>query len=352
MNIRGYACPAPGKPFEAFSFESAAPGKDQALVRVAGCGVCHTDVSFATGQVAPRKPFPLILGHEISGEVIEAGADFASLKGRKVIVPAVMPCGECAMCKAGYENTCKAQFMPGNDGHGGFASHILVPARHLTPLPDSLGEQELAELSVIADAVTTPYQTIARANIVKDDVAIVIGTGGIGTYGVQIAAAFGARVIAIDIDDTKLARVREYGAKLTYNSRGQDIKAARAGIKDLVKGAGLRDFGWKIFEMSGTAPGQELAFNLIPPGGTMAVVGFTMDSVKVRLSNLMAFDATCFGNWGCAPRHYAEAVKMVLDGRVKVKPFVKTHPLSLINDVFEAAHHGKLAERAVLVPGK
>ncbi len=193
MQVRGYACPAPNKPFEAFSFELTAPAKDQAIVRVAGCGVCHTDVSFATGQVAPRKPFPLVLGHEISGEVIEAGADFAKLKARKVIVPAVMPCGVCAMCKAGYENTCKAQFMPGNDGHGGFASHILVPARHLTPLPDNLSEQDLAELSVIADAVTTPYQTIARANLQEDDVAIIIGTGGIGTYGVQIAAAIGVR---------------------------------------------------------------------------------------------------------------------------------------------------------------
>lgn len=352
MKAHGFACPAPSKAFEPLAFELPAPAPDQAIVRVAGCGVCHTDVSFATGQVAPRKPFPLVLGHEISGEVVEAGGAFARLKGRKVIVPAVMPCGQCAMCKAGYENTCKAQFMPGNDGHGGFASHILVPARHLTALPDSLGEQELAELSVIADAVTTPYQTIARANLRKDDVAIVIGTGGIGTYGVQIAAALGARVIAIDIDDTKLARVRDYGADFTFNSRGQDARSARAAIKEFVKQAGLPDFGWKIFEMSGTAPGQELAFNLIPPGGTMAVVGFTMESVKVRLSNLMAFDATCFGNWGCAPRHYAEAIKLVLDGRVKVKPFVKTYPLSQINEVFEAAHHGKLAERAVLVPGK
>lgn len=351
MKAHGYACPAPGKAFEPITFELPAPNRDQAVVRVAGCGVCHTDVSFATGQVAPRKPFPLVLGHEISGEVVQAGAGFESLKGRKVIVPAVMPCGRCAMCKAGFENTCKAQFMPGNDGHGGFASHIMVPAQHLTPLPDSVGEQELAELSVIADAVTTPYQTIARANVQPDDVAIVIGTGGIGTYGVQIAAAFGARVIAVDIDDAKLARVREFGAALTYNSRGQDIKTARASVRELIKGAGLRDFGWKIFEMSGSAAGQELAFNLIGPGATMAVVGFTMDSVKVRLSNLMAFDATCFGNWGCAPRHYADTVKLVLDGRVKVKPFVKTHPLSRINEVFEAAHHGKLTERAVLVPG-
>lgn len=352
MNVQGYACPTPGKPFEVFNFELAAPGPGQAIVRVAGCGVCHTDVSFATGQVAPRKPFPLVLGHEISGIVEQAGRDFAKLIGRKVIVPAVMPCGECAMCRAGYENTCKAQFMPGNDGHGGFASHILVPARHLSVLPESFSGMDLAELSVIADAVTTPYQTIARSNLQKGDAALIIGTGGIGTHGVQIAAALGGQVLAIDIDDTKLARVRDFGAQHTYNSRGQDIKMARTGIRDLARKAGMRDFGWKIYEMSGTAAGQELAFNLIPPGGTLAIVGFTMDSVKVRLSNLMALDATCFGNWGCAPRLYADAIKMVLDGRVKVKPFVKTYPLSQINEIFEAAHHGKLAERAVLVPGK
>jgi len=352
MHVKGYACPASGKALEAIEYELPAPGPEQAIVRVAGCGVCHTDISFATGQVAPRKAFPLVLGHEISGVVESVGAGFNKLKGKRVIVPAVMPCGECAMCKAGYENTCKTQFMPGNDGHGGFATHILVPARHLALLPDSLGDQELAELSVIADAVTTPYQTIVRSNLQRDDVAIVIGTGGIGTYGVQIAAAWGAQVIAIDIDDAKLARVAAHGASHTYNSKGQDIKTARAGIRELAKKAGLREFGWKVYEMSGTAVGQELAFNLIPPGGTLAIVGFTMDAVKVRLSNLMALDASCFGNWGCAPKHYPAAIALVLEGRVKVKPFVKTHPLSSINEIFEQAHHGKLIERAVLVPNR
>ncbi|GIK52854.1 MAG: 6-hydroxycyclohex-1-ene-1-carbonyl-CoA dehydrogenase [Planctomycetes bacterium] len=352
MKVLGYACREAGKPLIPHEYDLPAPGPDQALVRVFGCGVCHTDISFATGQVQPRHPLPLVLGHEIGGVVEQAGGPHRNLVGRKVIVPAVMPCGQCAMCRAGFENTCKAQFMPGNDGHGGFASHLLVPARTLAPLPDRLSEQEVAEISVIADAVTTPYQTMVRANLKAGEVAIVLGTGGIGTYGVQIAAALGATVFAIDIDDAKLARVAQYGAKYVYNSRGQDLKTARAAIRDLVKKAGLPDFGWKVFEMSGTAAGQELAFNLIPPGGTLAIVGFTMDAVKVRLSNLMALDAACFGNWGCAPKHYPAAIALVLEGRVQVKPFVKTHPLSQINEIFDLAHHGKLTERAVLLPGK
>lgn len=351
MRARGFAYPEPKANFAPIEYQlETAPG--EVIVKVAGCGLCHTDVGFYFGDVAPRAKLPLVLGHEISGVVEQAGADFAHLQGAQVIVPSVMPCGECPNCKAGCSNTCVRQFMPGNDGHGGFASHLLVPARTLAPLPDRLSEQEVAEISVIADAVTTPYQTMVRANLKAGEVAIVLGTGGIGTYGVQIAAALGATVFAIDIDDAKLARVAQYGAKYVYNSRGQDLKTARAAIRDLVKKAGLPDFGWKVFEMSGTAAGQELAFNLIPPGGTLAIVGFTMDAVKVRLSNLMALDAACFGNWGCAPKHYPAAIALVLEGRVQVKPFVKTHPLSQINEIFDLAHHGKLTERAVLLPGK
>ncbi|MCC6572284.1 MAG: 6-hydroxycyclohex-1-ene-1-carbonyl-CoA dehydrogenase [Planctomycetes bacterium] len=350
MKTLGFAVVEPGKPLAKVEHQLPDPGPGQAVVRVAGCGLCHTDISFASGAVKPRHPWPLVLGHEIAGIVEAAGDDFMRLKGRRVIVPAVMPCGECPQCKAGYENTCKKQFMPGNDGHGGFAQRLMVPARWLVELPGDLGGHDLWELSVIADAVTTPYQTIARANIKAGDVAFVVGAGGVGTYGVQIAKAFGATVFAMDIDDGKLARMREVGAAGTFNVFNKDIKAVRSEVREAVVKAGLRDFGWKIFEMSGTAAGQELAFNLLPPGGTLGIVGFTIDSVKVRLSNLMALDASCFGNWGCAPKHYAAAIALVLEGKVRVKPFVRRYPLSRINEIIEQAHHGKLAERAVFVP--
>jgi 6-hydroxycyclohex-1-ene-1-carbonyl-CoA dehydrogenase len=349
MRATGFAYSEPNAPFRRIDYPLE-PGPDEAVVKVAGCGLCHTDVGFYYGDVAPRAALPLVLGHEISGVVEAAGDDFAALVGRGVVIPSVMPCGECERCAAGMPNTCARQFMPGNDGHGGFADRIVVPARYLAKLPADLKGYELADLSVIADAVTTPYQSVSRAGLKPGDVAVVVGVGGIGTYAVQIARARGAHVVAIDIDDSKLERIRHHGAHETFNVRDVDLKEARKAVRKLVTGDGHADFGWKVFEMSGTKQGQELAFALLPASGTLAVVGFTMAKLELRLSNLMALDATCFGNWGCAPELYPGAIEMVLDGRVNMKPFIRRHTMSQINELFEAAHAGKLTERAILVP--
>ncbi len=107
---------------------------------------------------------------------------------------------------------------------------------------------------------------------------------------------------------------------------------------------------WFIFECSGTAAGQLTAYGLLVHGATLSVVGFTMDKVEVRLSNLMAFDARAIGNWGCPPELYPAALDLVLDGKVAIKPFVETHPLDDINRVFAAAHRHEIKKRAVLVP--
>lgn len=326
----------------------SAPG--DVVVRVAGCGVCHTDLSFYTGQVKTRRGFPIVFGHEISGTVVEAGPEVAHLLGKHVIVPAVMPCGECPVCFAGHDNSCPRQFMPGNDADGGFASHVLVPGRFLTVLPNDLGAYRLEELSVIADAVSTPYQSIHRSSLRPGDLAVVVGAGGIGTHAIQIAAAFGATVLAIDIDDGKLERLKAHGASRVLNVKGMQPSDARKAVRRLAEELGAPTFGWKVYEMSGTSAGQTLAYSILPPAGTLAVVGFTMDMVSLRLSNLMALDATCFGNWGASPKHYPACVELVLSGRVTLKPFVETHPLSSINEIFHAAHAGRLTRRAVLVP--
>ncbi|MEE9311757.1 MAG: 6-hydroxycyclohex-1-ene-1-carbonyl-CoA dehydrogenase [Planctomycetota bacterium] len=349
MQATGYAYAEPKSGFKQIEYDLEC-GEDDAIVKVAGCGLCHTDVGFYYGDVKPRAEFPLVLGHEISGVVTETGANFSALKGKQVIIPSVMPCGECPNCKAGVSNTCINQFMPGNDGQGGFADFIKVPAKYLAELPDDLGKYELADLSVIADAVTTPYQSVLRSGLKDGDVAVVIGVGGVGTYGVQIAKAKGAYVIAIDIDDNKLERIKNYGADEILNVRDLSPRDAKKAVKGLVKEAGKPNFAWKIFEMSGSTPGQELGYALIPASGTLAVVGFTMAKLELRLSNLMAFDANCFGNWGCEPALYKDAIEMVLNGQIDMKPFITQHSLSEISPLFEAAHKGELPERAILVP--
>jgi 6-hydroxycyclohex-1-ene-1-carbonyl-CoA dehydrogenase len=243
--------------------------------------------------------------------------------------------------------------MPGNDIQGGFASHIVVPVKGLCAVDESRLARAgiaLSDVSVVADALTTPYQAVSRAGVQPGTLAIVVGAGGVGGYCVQVARAFGATVVAIDVDAEKLAAIREGGAALTLNARELEGKALKSAISAFAKEKDLPTTEWFIFECSGTAAGQQTAYGLLVHGATLSVVGFTMDKIEVRLSNLMAFDARAIGNWGCPPELYPAALELVLDGKVNVKSFVETHPLADINEVFEAVHHREIKRRAVLVP--
>ncbi|GAB4203123.1 MAG: zinc-binding dehydrogenase [Bacteroidia bacterium] len=321
---------------------------DQTLIKVAGCGVCHTDISFWHDGVKTRKELPLTLGHEISGTVIAGDKKWI---GKNVIVPAVLPCGECELCKKGRSNICQHQLMPGNDFDGGFATHIVVPSRFLCEVPDSaLTRYTLSQLSVIADAVSTPYQVIKKANIEPNDFAIIFGTGGIGIYAVQIAKLFGAKVLAIDINDIKLQNALNAGANEILNIKDKDFKTIKSAVKDISKKLGVSPYMWKIFEMSGTAAAQDIAFNLLTYASTLCIVGFTLDKTTIRLSNLMAFDANIIGTWGCKPELYPEIVTHVSEGKINIKDYIEEHSLNEINDVFKNTLSHAYKKRIILKP--
>jgi 6-hydroxycyclohex-1-ene-1-carbonyl-CoA dehydrogenase len=343
---------APNTPMirEAFA---PSPQAGEAVVEVAGCGVCHTDLGYFYDGVRTNHALPLALGHEVSGRVTAAGPGAEAWVGKAVIVAAVIPCGECGPCQRGRPNICRSQKMPGNDIQGGFASHIVVPVKGLCTVDEARLAKAgiaLSDVSVVADALTTPYQAVKRAGVQPGSLAIVIGAGGVGGYCVQVAKAFGAAVVAIDVDAEKLSAIKAGGAALTLNVRELDGKALKGAISAFAKETGLPTTEWFIFECSGTAAGQLTAYGLLVHGGTLSVVGFTMDKVEVRLSNLMAFDARAIGNWGCPPELYPAALDLVLEGKVNVKSFVEPHPLAEINHVFEAVHHREIKRRAVLVP--
>ncbi len=345
---------APNAPLVRAAFD-VVPQAGEVVVQVAGCGVCHTDLGYFYDGVRTNHPLPLALGHEISGTVVAAGDGAGGWVGKTVIVPAVIPCGECGPCRRGRPAICRSQKMPGNDIQGGFASHIVVPQRGLCAVdPARLARAGLvlADVSVVADALTTPYQAVARAGVGAGALAIVVGAGGVGGYCVQVANAFGAKVVAIDVDAEKLAAIAQCGAALTLNAREMDGKALKSAIGAFAKSQGLPTTEWFIFECSGTAAGQLTAYGLLVHGATLGVVGFTMDKVEVRLSNLMAYDARALGNWGCPPELYPAALDLVLEGRVQLKSFVEPHPLDDINRVFTAVHHRDIKRRAVLVPAQ
>ena len=327
------------------------PENADVIVKVAGCGVCHTDISYYSGAVPTRGKLPLTLGHEIAGTVVEAGEGAQEWIGRNVVVPAVLPCGTCPACVAGRGQICPTQIFPGNDVHGGFATHVCVPARGLCPAPELGADQPaLEDLAVIADAVSTPYQAITRSNLKAGDVAIFVGAGGVGGFGVQIAAALGAHVIALDTNPERLAVMADYGATQTVNVAEVDFRALRKSVRAFCKDHNTPTWRTFIFETSGVAAGQHTAFGLIGPGGYLSMVGYTAEKVNVRLSNLMAHDATVQGNWGCLPELYPAVLDMVLSGQVKIAPFVEHRALSTINDTFADVTAHRVHKRIVLIP--
>lgn len=320
----------------------------EVLVKVAGCGVCHTDISFWHSGVQTKHPLPLTLGHEISGIVVAGDKKWM---GKAVIIPAVLPCGECDFCKKGRSNICRSQLMPGNDFHGGFASHIKVPSKFLCKVPLSvIKKYPLEHLAVIADAISTPYQVVKKSELEAGDLAIVIGVGGVGVYGALIAKIFGAKVIALDINDEKLIAAKANGVDATLNIKGLDAKSIKEKVKELAKEIKAPKFGWKVFEISGTKAGQDLAFNLITFTSTLSIVGFTMDKLEVRLSNLMAFDAKLIGTWGCRAELYPEVLDLIANDKLKISQFVQTFPMSEINEVFKNTLEHKYNKRSILIP--
>src|SRR5258708_24916791 len=196
------------------------PGAHEVLIEVQACGVCHSDLHVANGdwpQIVPITKKPLILGHEITGRVVEKGASVNQLElGERVGVPWVhWTCGECEFCREGNENLCAKQQITGVTVDGGYAEFVKAPSSHALKIPDGLTCVEAAPLFC---AGVTVYRALQHAKIQPGQRLAVFGVGGLGHLAVQIGRGLGAIVTAIDVSDEKLAQARSLGASATLNA--------------------------------------------------------------------------------------------------------------------------------------
>lgn len=342
-----------GMPLVPTEFDTAALAPNEVVVEIAGCGVCQSDLDHYYDGVCTKHELPLALGHEISGHVVDAGADALWYTDRAVVIPALIPCGRCEACLRGRAEICQDRKMPGNDMHGGFATHITVPVHGLCVVDErrmaALGI-DLADLSVIADGVTRAYHAVVRAGVRKKDLVVVHGLDDVGGYAAQIATALGGIVVALDEDEDRLAAIRSAGVALALNSAQMAPHDVKSEIEAFAARRSLPRSGWIVLECSGTRAGHETAYGLIDHGATLVIVGSAADKVDIRLSDATAYDARVIGSWGCPPELYPAALELVMNGRVRICQFAEKHPLREINRVFEAAHAAALKRHAVLVP--
>ncbi len=331
-----------GKPLTVEEWPTPEPGPSELLIRVAACGVCHTDLHYLDHGTPTFKDPPLVLGHEVSGIVEQVGADAVGFElGDRVLIAAVLSCGSCEACRTGRENICQNSVMLGNNVDGGFAEFITAPARDVFHLPEEI---PLIEGSVIADAVTTPYHAVVnRGRIIPGDQVVVIGCGGVGLNVVQMAVAVGAAVVAVDVSADKREWALRLGATAAVDPGA--VERLDREVRRLTGGG-----AHVAFEVVGKAATQEQAISCVRTGGRVVFVGYSPQKMSLNSGRVMFRELEIVGSLGCRPVDYPRAIELVRQGRVQVEPLVThRHSLDEIGTAFDAARAGT-GVRGVVIP--
>ncbi|MEE9503187.1 MAG: zinc-binding dehydrogenase [Candidatus Aminicenantaceae bacterium] len=316
---------------------------NEILVKIAACGVCNTDLHYIDHGIPTFKKPPMILGHEPSGIVEEVGAEVKNFNvDDRVLIPPVFSCGYCDNCRLGRENICFNMLMLGNHIDGAYAEYTKAPAKDCQHLPEDM---PLEESSIIADAISTPFHAVKnRAQVKPGDSVVVFGCGGVGINVVQMAAAAGGSVIAVDIIDKKLEVAKELGAKHTINPTGKEDKALLKEIRALTGGGA--DIA---IEAIGNPKTIELGPAAVKAGGLHCQVGYTHHNVSMNAGRLMFREIEIKGSLGCRPVDYPKIIEMIRFGKIQLDPVV-THRFKLdeINDAFEVMRKGE-SLRSIIV---
>ena len=318
------------------------PAAGDLLVRVAGCGVCHTDLHYVDHGTPTFKPPPLILGHEVAGTVAEVGADVTDFEvGDPVLLAAVLSCGRCEACRLGRENLCENGVMLGNHADGGYAEYVVAPARDVFHLPPEI---PVVEGSIIADAITTPYHAVVnRGQVTPGDSVVVVGCGGVGLNVVHVASAMGAQVVAVDLSEKKLEWATQLGAVAVVNASSNDRVDKE--VRRLTGGG-----AHVAFEVVGRAGTQETALSSLRTGGRLVLVGYSPEKMALNAGRVMFRELEVIGSLGCRPVDYPRVIELVRQGRIRLEPLV-THRFDLddIGEAFDTLRSGE-AIRAVVTP--
>jgi propanol-preferring alcohol dehydrogenase len=326
-----------GKPLVLREVEVPVPGPGQILVKTEACGVCHTDLHAAGGDWPLKPSLPFIPGHEGIGTIVAAGAGVTYVKeGDRVGVPWLYSaCGHCEYCLSAWETVCPSAQFGGYTKNGGFAEYILADPNYVALIPPGLGAIDAAP--IICAGVTT-YKGIKEADVRVGEWIAISGAGGLGHLAIQYAKVMGLRIVAVDIDDAKLAQAKRLGADVTVNAKSCDPAAA----VNVATGGGAH--GVLI-----TAPSLgafKQGVKMTRKRGTCVLVGLPPGDFPVPLFDVVANCLTIRGSFVGTRQDMAEALAFAADGRVKAD--IELQPLSAINTVFDRLQHGDVAARVVL----
>lgn len=286
------------------------PGRGQALVKIAFCGICHSDLSLLDGVVQSTLD-EITQGHEASGTVVEIGEGVRKVNvGDRVVLPAGAACRKCLACQRG-STECDRPPLMAFDYDGAWAEYALAHAAALTLVPDSVSFEHAA---IVADAVATPYGAVVNTGKVQVGESVgVWGIGGVGTHIVQIARIVGAApIIAVDTNPVARERALELGADYAFDPNDGDL---RAKIREVTGGAGVD----VSFDAVGITPTMQAALACTRSAGRFVLVGMSKDPVPVGPGSTFAYSKRqVLGHLGFRNEDVATILRLMDLGRLDV----------------------------------
>jgi len=321
--------------------ERHSPGPGEALVKLYSAGVCATDLHVLEGMIQPYE-YPMTVGHEGAGVVVEAGDRSTVSLGDRVAVYNKIFCGACEQCLVGRQNICDNE--PGQFGFnldGVYAEYITSPSRNLVPLPDNV---DFATASVLACAGMTAVHAARLSNMSVGETAVVNGIGGVGSMVLQVAALAGARVLAIADTEDKLEMAKSYGASggiVVPDAAGYDDVPER--IRDLTGGRGTDLF----FELVGTTRTMLAGIRSLAKHGRFVSTGYTGESLEVHPIEFILPETVWVSTVAATVLDLADAIRLAADGHISV-PIAATYPLEGAAEALDNLVQRRVLGRQVL----
>lgn len=332
-----------GKPLVLKEVTPRKPGPQEVMIRVKACGMCGTDLKIAAGKL-PGTRVPVIMGHEPAGEVVEVGREVQTLKpGDRVLAHFYVTCGRCEFCRTNRESICRQLIgRIGFELDGGYADYLTLPETSFVKFPENVSYEEGA---ILGDAVGTAFHALrSRARLGPGETVLVMGAGGVGLHVVQVAKAFGAWVLAVDVNSRKLELAREHGA--------DEVLAFTENYEREAKGLLEKEAGGVhvVVETVGTPATVEANLRLLRPGGRLVIIGYLPGS-RFGVDPLAALldEIEMLGSRACTKTELETVVKLVSRGLVR-PVITRRFELAEVNYAMEELRSDRILGRAVVIP--
>jgi L-gulonate 5-dehydrogenase len=293
------------------------PKAEEVVVKVRRAGICGSDVHILHGS-NPFAVYPRVIGHEFAGEVFSLGAGVTGIRvGDRVVVDPVLSCGVCYPCRIGRSNICANLQVMGVHRDGGFRDYVAVPASAIISVPVDMP----FSLAALAEPFSIAANVLSRTGCGPDDTVLIYGAGTVGVTVLQVAKLHGARCIVADIDETRLAGAKTFGADAVIDSRRQSVFDR---VKGEMDGLGPT----LVIDGAGIPALLDEACRVASPAGRIGLLGFSPAPSTFRQQDVVSKELTIVGS-RLSRRLIPQAVAWLAEGRLK--------PESMITQVFAAA---------------